>query len=111
MIIVKNNKKYGRHILSTKNIKRGTLIEVSDLIIIRSNKEAGLVYKTILNSYVFAYGNFGLAIALGIGSLFNHDPEPNVRYVIKKDKMHYYTTRDVKAGEQLFIDYGYEPEV
>lgn len=109
MLIVAQNKKFGRHILASSPIKKGQLIEVSNLIIIKSKADVVAVENSILSNYVYAYGRHGVAIALGIGSLFNHSPKPNVEYAVRNKKMHFWATRNIKEGEQLFIDYGYTP--
>ena len=52
-------------------------------------------------------------LALGRGSLFNHDNEPNLNY--KRDgtsnMIRFYTTRAIEAGEELFIYYGAPDEL
>ncbi|CAE8646693.1 unnamed protein product [Polarella glacialis] len=58
---------------------------------------------------------FGLKIALGLGSIFNHDEDPNLGYrsasttgCLKAQQVMkcYYARRDITAGEELFISYG-----
>ena len=48
------------------------------------------------------------ALALGLGSMFNHSRNHNVGFI--KDKynavIRYYTLNDVEADEELFINYG-----
>lgn len=107
MIKIVKNKRFGRCLVSIKNIKKGTLIEVSELIIVPKKSEVALVEKTILDCYVYAFGKNGIAIALGNGSLFNHSKDPNVKYVFKNNKLYFTTIKDVKKNEQFFIDYGY----
>lgn len=109
MIKIKNTKKFGRGVFSTEEIKKGTLIEVSELIIF-SKKDSVYFEETKIQSYVYSYKN-GTAIALGIGSLFNHADNANISWELctKKNKIFFKTNRNIKKGEQLFINYGYDP--
>lgn len=108
MLIVKKNKQFGRYVVTTENIRKGQIVELSELIVI-SKADAKLIHKTILNAYVYAYKINGIAVALGIGSLFNHSSEPNLAYKLQNEKMKFTAKRNISAGEQLFIDYGYDP--
>jgi len=48
------------------------------------------------------------ALALGLGSMFNHKRRPNVGWArdIPRQTIRYYTLRDVEEGEELCISYG-----
>lgn len=48
------------------------------------------------------------ALALGLGSLFNHSPTPNLNYIrnYEADSIRYVTSKEVQAGEELCIFYG-----
>jgi hypothetical protein len=48
------------------------------------------------------------ALALGLGSMFNHMRRPNVGWErdISRQSIRYYTLRDVEEGEELCISYG-----
>ncbi|KAF9046419.1 hypothetical protein BJ165DRAFT_1471541 [Panaeolus papilionaceus] len=50
-----------------------------------------------------------MALALGIGSLFNHSSSPNVSYSLDRmsDSIRYTTVRDIEQGEELCIFYGH----
>lgn len=111
MLIIKNTKKYGRGVFSNRNIKRGELIEVSPLIIISKKKESDLIMKTILSKYVYCLGLNQLGIAGGFGSFFNHSQNNNIRWKIdlKNKVIKYYSLKEIKVGEELFLNYGYNP--
>ncbi|KAE9404000.1 cytidine deaminase-like protein [Gymnopus androsaceus JB14] len=51
-----------------------------------------------------------MALALGIGSLFNHSNSPNVSYTLdpQTDSIRYKTVRDVDVDEELCIFYGHK---
>lgn len=103
---IKKDPKMGRGVFATKNIKKGTLIEVSEIIIF-NKKDHSLIQSSgmLLNHYPGKRS----ALALGLGSLFNHSDTPNVRYFFSSEKIAFIVNQKIKAGEQLFIDYGYDP--
>lgn len=107
---VKKDSTMGRGIFATMDIPINTVIEVSDIIVF-SKKDSKLIKdsKMILNKYVYYYTKHKAALALGLGSLFNHSKKSNVEYIVKKEKIYFISTKKVKRGEQLFIDYGYDP--
>ncbi|KAF9021076.1 cytidine deaminase-like protein [Hymenopellis radicata] len=51
-----------------------------------------------------------MALALGLGSLFNHSDVPNVSYELdhSTDSIRYITTRDIESGQELCIFYGHQ---
>lgn len=111
MLIIKKTKKYGRGVFSKTKISKGKLIEVSPLIVISKKKESDSIMNTMLGSYVYFFEKHKIAIAGGFGSFFNHSEENNLKWVIdhKKQTIRYYAIRDIKEGEQLFLNYGYKP--
>lgn len=102
----------GRGVITTKLIKKSCLFYIADLIEL-SRKDSETVDKTMLKNYVYDLGKGQSGLALGFGSLFNHSNNPNVNYFIVKENKRrvivYQAIRNIKAGEQLFIDYGYQP--
>ena len=53
-------------------------------------------------------------LALGIGSLFNHSPSPNVHYHVhdaEEPMIEFVAARAVPAGEELCIFYGREEDL
>jgi SET domain-containing protein len=110
MLEIRYSKKYGRGIYATRAIKDGTLIEASPVLILDS-WECARIEPTILNCYVFAWGDEDVdtAIAFGYGSLFNHSRRENTTYKPNYDDktIEYIALRNIKKGEQLFINYGY----
>lgn len=109
MIIIKKTRKFGRGLFTDSFLKEKAFLEKSPLIII-SKKDKSKIESTQLSSYVYEFED-GLAIALGLGSLFNHSNTPNVGWKILKNEkaVMFWTLREIQPGEQLFIDYGYNP--
>lgn len=110
LIQIKKHPKMGRGVFSLIDLKKGSLVEVSELIIL-SKKDTKIVLSGLksLAKFLFTYNKEQVAIALGVGSLFNHSNKPNIEYIFKNKKLYFITNKSVKAGEQLFINYGYEP--
>ncbi|KAG6877127.1 hypothetical protein C0993_010079 [Termitomyces sp. T159_Od127] len=64
---------------------------------------------TVLDDYTFKWSDGRMALALGLGSLFNHSEQPNVSYVLDRstESIGYTTVRDIAPGEELCIFYGH----
>ena len=66
-----------------------------------------LHYLFTLDSYWALDGTVG-----GSGAQYiNHSCDPNVRAVIQKGHINYYSARAIKKGEELLIDYHFDPDV
>ncbi|KAF7985528.1 hypothetical protein HWV62_3759 [Athelia sp. TMB] len=63
---------------------------------------------TILDQYTFRWRDGRLALALGLGSLFNHADTPNVAFTLdtRTDSIRYTVMRHVEDGDELTIFYG-----
>lgn len=114
----------GRGVYATTSIPGETLIEISPVLLFPPAEYALHGSKTQLDGYTFVWkrtsdGAAVMALALGLGSLFNHHPgSPNVKWMLDHatHSIRYTTTRRVEAGEELTISYGtgrmwWEPEM
>jgi uncharacterized protein len=112
MLKIKLFKGMGRGLVSVKPVKRGQVVHIAEVIHL-SRKDAKTVSKTLLDSYVYDLGSGTVGIALGLGSLFNHKQDNNIDFKIKSKagrKLIYYVANcNIPAGQQLFLNYGYEP--
>lgn len=109
MLEVRKSRKYGRGVYATRAIKAGELVESSPVLVL-DEWEATKVYPTVLNHYVFSWNDkLESAIAFGFGSLFNHSTKDSLTYEpnYKEKTIDFMALRNIKKGEQLFIDYGY----
>ncbi len=54
-----------------------------------------------------------MVLGFGFAPLFNHSVEPNCAYILDtvNEVMRHYAINDIQAGEELFIDYGYEEDM
>jgi uncharacterized protein len=107
VIEVKTTNKYGRGLYAARNIRKGEVVESSPVVELNSYD----ITHTRMNMYVFGWkGNGTSALALGLGSLFNHSKKANVTYnpVFSTKTILFVAMRDIRKGHQLFIDYGYD---
>ncbi|GAA5875125.1 hypothetical protein JCM16303_005018 [Sporobolomyces ruberrimus] len=115
----------GRGVFASEDIPVGQVVEISPVLVLSEKEYRGFdpkkeenegngelrgVEASQLRGYVFTWGKNGdMAVALGLGSLFNHSPSPNVSYEIKQSEytIHYRAAKPIKAGQELFIFYGH----
>jgi SET domain-containing protein len=91
-------------VFASSFIPNGTTIEIARALKVKNDF---LFQKgNILNDYVFKYDDDHSMIALGYGSLFNHSKDPAIEYKVKKDRVIYYTIKDIYPDEEIFISYG-----
>ncbi|SNX84162.1 uncharacterized protein MEPE_02870 [Melanopsichium pennsylvanicum] len=114
----------GRGIYTSFPIPAETLIEISPVLLFPPNEYTLHGSKTQLDGYTFVWkktsnGQAIMALALGLGSLFNHSKDKvNVKWMLDHEQqcIKYTTTRRVQEGEELCISYGagrmwWEPEL
>lgn len=103
----------GRGVFATQEIFAGETIEVADVIVV-SSTERPLLEVTVLDQYLFAWGNDEreAAVALGYGSLYNHSPHPNAKHVmnIETSTISFIALCDIKADDEITINYQGNPE-
>ena len=108
------SKVFGRCVTSTKLIKKGTIIELCEVLVL-SVKDTPKVNATDLKYYTFKYSENQDCLVLGSGEIFNHDANPNVAYALIKrgnrKLMQFKATRDIRLGEQMFINYEADTKV
>ena len=104
--------KFGHGVFATSHIPADTTLEECPHLRISKQDCAG-----ILNDYVYHLDpeqtdseepSECYSLPLGWGSIFNHADEHNTEYWFDTDRdlIVFHTTKDVSAGEQLFINYG-----
>jgi SET domain-containing protein len=109
MIIVGNINGKGRGVFAQKPFTKGEIIERAPAIVI-PKEQVEFIDKTVLFDYYYCWGESEIAIALGLGSLYNHSYQPNCFYVRKtEDKIiEYIAHRDISVGEEITINYNGE---
>jgi len=98
----------GRGIFTSLNLKMGTVIETSPVIVM-DNAEREWLDKTLLHDYIFEWGGKKkqCCMALGWVALYNHSYKSNCEYEMdyKEKLINIITVRSIKKGEELFINY------
>ncbi|BGP18724.1 hypothetical protein JCM10213_009203 [Rhodosporidiobolus nylandii] len=112
----------GRGVFATADIPAGEVVEISPVLVLSEEEYSGRkkgeesdgtlrgVEASQLRGYVFTWGRDGsMAVALGLGSLFNHSASPNVSYSLDTAQytISYRAAKPIKAGEELCIFYGH----
>ncbi|MBB1287172.1 SET domain-containing protein-lysine N-methyltransferase [Flavisolibacter sp. BT320] len=107
-VYVSRTKKMGRGVFTSVPIAAGKLIELAPVIVMGPEARI-LLDQTLLHDYIFEWGkdNSQCAVALGLVSMYNHSYTANCNYgmYFKKDAISIISVRDIKAGEELFINY------
>lgn len=103
----------GRGVVAIEPISEGTVVECSPVIVLPA-EQAGAIEQTLLDEYVFVWGEARdkLAVALGLGSLFNHSYEPNLVYTreLAHEYLVFTALADIEVGEELTINYNGKPD-
>ena len=103
----------GRGVYATRSIPANTVVEISPVLLVPASQYSTLsLQSSIFESYLFTWSRStgDMALALGLGSLFNHDDvSPNVTYELDKltTTIRYTTKRHISPGEELCIYYGH----
>jgi len=105
----------GRGVIAERDIKLGEIITNCEILVL-SPEDTLKVNETDLRWYVFTYDKNTKqdCLVMGDGEIFNHDDNANVLYGLidwdKRKLMSFQASRDIKKGEQLFIDYRQDEE-
>jgi len=99
----------GRGIFAKKALKANQVLETAPVIVM-SAADRKLLDQTLLHDYIFEWQPDGAemcCMALGWIPLYNHSYESNCEYFMNYDDqtMFVQTVRDIKAGEELTINY------
>ena len=117
-LYITNTENKGRGVFTSVDIYEGDVIEVCNIIKI-PKRELPIIHKSVLHDYYFLWGNDleDCAIALGYGSLYNHEIHPNANFIldIENETIDIEAIKDIKAGEEITLNYhgeaGNEDEV
>ena len=103
--------KLGRGVFATKEFGQYALIERAPVLIVEDKRESVLIEQlTVLGSYVYAYDENTICLALGFASLYNHSFRPNAEYCVYDEWIDIIALRDIKAGAQIKINYNGNPK-
>ena len=111
-ISIKNSGNKGRGVFANEDIAQVTIIEKCDIIKFNES-DAENIIETVLGQYWFAWEDefYKGIICLGNGALYNLSKiHQNCSYFRKKDRMFFYSIKEIKKGEEILIDYGTNPQ-
>ncbi|MCL6270637.1 SET domain-containing protein [Sansalvadorimonas sp. 2012CJ34-2] len=102
----------GRGVFSSKKIERDTVIERCPAVVI-PHKDIDHLRSTVLNNYYFCWGRNQdqAAIALGLGSIYNHSYTPNALYRVCEDEeiIEFLAIKKILPNEEITINYNGTP--
>jgi len=107
-LFITPTEKMGRGVFTSHEIKAGTVVEVSPVIVM-SSEERKLLDQTLLHDYIFEWGEEKkqCCMALGYAAVYNHSYTSNCEYEMNYSdaSISIKAVRDIAAGEELFINY------
>ncbi|TEB39907.1 cytidine deaminase-like protein [Coprinellus micaceus] len=108
--IIKSVPGRGRGVYAERFIPRGTVIEISPVLLFQKDEYENYGKHTVLDHYTFVWPENRMALALGLGSLFNHADPPNVSFSLDPptESIKYTTVHDIQPGQELCIFYGHK---
>lgn len=100
---------HGAGVFASRAFAAGAVIERCPLLIVPPD-QAPSIGESIFGDYVYEWEG-GYALALGFGSLYNHDRSSNARYEMDYDaeEIHIVAERPIRKGEEIFINYNGDP--
>lgn len=98
--------RHGLGVFARRAISKGEVVEHCPVLLLDPD-DAAVVAAGSLNGYMYDWDDGRSAIALGCGSLYNHDPDPSAEYSQGSDgdSLILSARRDIAAGEEITIDY------
>jgi hypothetical protein len=99
----------GRGVYSARAYAAGDVVELAPVILFDGKFKAipAEVRELLFNWSALAGAQVAHGLALGYGSLYNHDNPANLRYEADEPRrvLRFIAARDVAAGEELTINY------
>ncbi|MFM1987428.1 MAG: hypothetical protein RJA99_385 [Pseudomonadota bacterium] len=102
----------GKGVFSRRRFAEGEVVEVAPVLVLKTGYDT---LPALLKTYVFDWTALtgvprSQGVALGYGSMYNHDNPANLRYVAdaRRGVMRYIAARDIEPGEELTINYNAE---
>jgi hypothetical protein len=110
---VTNRGKGGRAVFATRDLRAGETFERVPVLLIPKAQVFGpgpIAQRSArISWYVFGWINTKrdyVALSLGYGCIYNHSETPNAKYqMLLPDIMEFLTLREIKAGEEITINY------
>jgi SET domain-containing protein len=106
------SRRHGRGVFAARRFRAGEVVERCPILRV-SARDRALLQRTGLRGYVYQRRRGAGAIALGLGSLYNHSAEPNAECELDQDgeTLVFRARRAIAASEEITISYGEEPDL
>jgi SET domain-containing protein len=106
------SRRHGRGVFAGRRFRTGEVLERCPILCV-SARERALVERTGLRGYLYQRQRGAGAIALGLGSLYNHAADPNAEceLVLDDQTLVFRALRDIAKGEEITISYGDESDL
>lgn len=110
-IILGESEISGRGVFAVRDFNAGEVVEVCEVLII-SKKDIKWIDKTELYNHYYAWSEGRAALALGLGSMYNHSYNPNCEYKVKLNlnKIEFKSLQAINNGQELLINYNRDPK-
>ena len=98
--------RHGIGVYARCDIREDEVVEHCPVLVLEP-EDARYAAEGSLSGYVYDWEGGRSAVALGCGSLYNHDPNPAAEYTVGEDgqSLVILARRDICAGEEITIDY------
>ena len=105
-IEVRRSRLHGLGVFATAPFKPGDVIERCPVLVI-DPEDADSLASGSLYGHVYDWGEGHAAVALGYGSLYNHDPVPNAEYSASDDgeELVVKAKAVIQPGDEILVDY------
>jgi SET domain-containing protein len=108
-IVIGDSPIHGQGVYAAVDLKKGEVIERCPYLVIDDDD---LAEENRLNDYLFTSPDVSTdyLVIMGYGMMYNHSFKPNAEWEIDDDNrfVKFSATKDIKAGEEIFQDYGKE---
>lgn len=97
---------HGRGVFAGRDFEAGELIETCPVLVVPADQLPELE-RTALRGYYYDWDEGDVALALGLGSLYNHSFEPNAwtEVDVEAGVVTYWAERPIADGTEITIDY------
>ena len=102
---------HGRGVFAQRAFREGEVVERAPVLVVPARQLADLD-RTVLYDYYYSWNqDQDAALAMGLGSFYNHAVHPNANYFQREADgvIDYVALRDIAAGEEITIHYNGDP--
>ena len=110
IIFVQEVEGKGRGVFAKRAIKTGAVIECVPVLLVPVKDLVDGLKNPSLDRYFYTWNRTHFAVCLGYGLLYNHSYAPNAVYEYGELVMTYRALRDIKASEEITINYNWNPD-